>query len=295
MKNMSDIGAKHLFRLLPLAINLAIPTAISNQVIAAQSLTPPLLMATDYQAWDSVEKYLVSEKLDGVRAYWNGQALMTRSGRFINAPEWFSKNFPAQSLDGELWIKRNQFEKLSGIIRKKSPIDSEWRQIKYMVFDLPNNPHVFTQRYQQLTQLIKQSSSQSLHLVKQQEIPSVEKLTAMLADIIAKGGEGLMLHKKESLYQAKRSRDLQKLKPFSDAEARVIGYIPGKGKYSGMMGALKVINTEGKIFRIGSGFNLQERQSPPPINSQITYRYRGKTSNNLPRFATFLRQRNLIE
>lgn len=72
----------------------------------------------------------------------------------------------------------------------------------------------------------------------------------------------------------------------------MIAHIEGKGKYQGILGAIEVINAEGKKFKIGSGFSLQQRQSPPPINSRITYRYRGKTKYNTPRFATYLRLKN---
>jgi len=250
---------------------------------------PPLLLAKDYRSNIELSLYLISEKLDGVRAFWNGENLITRSGRLVNSPSWFTKDFPKSSLDGELWLGRQQFEKLSGIVRRKRPDDNEWRHVRYMVFDMPENLSTFERRYAQLQTLVRQAASRYLTLVSQQSIQSESDLNDHLSTIIAKGGEGLMLHRKDSLYQAKRSFDLQKLKPFDDEEAIVVAHFTGKGKFKDMMGAIEVINKEGIRFKIGSGFSRKERMDPPPINSEITYRYRGKTNKNTPKFATFLR------
>lgn len=113
----------------------------------------------------------------------------------------------------------------------------------------------------------------------------------MLDDVVKKGGEGLMLHRADSLYHSGRSDDLLKLKPWQDAEATVIEILPGKGKFSGMMGSLLVKDQSGHIFRIGTGFSNDERRSPPPVGSVITFKFTGTTKKGLPRFASFLRIR----
>jgi len=275
---------------LSLASIISQATTNSNQIDKLNFTSPPpFLLAKNYNAGVEISKFLISEKLDGVRAYWNGKNLITRGGHIINAPAWFTKEFPNVELDGELWLGRKQFEKLSGIVRKHQPIDREWHLVKYVVFDLPKDFATFEQRYQKLQTLKSKSSSRYITLVKQINLTSQFELDEYSARIIAKGGEGLMLHRKDSLYQAKRSFDLQKMKPFDDDEAVVIAHIEGKGKYKNMLGAIEVINKEGIKFKIGSGFSLKERLNPPPLNSEITYRYRGKTNKNTPRFATFLR------
>ena len=265
--------------------------AIANEiqpVVKLQSQKPALLLAKSFQESTNIENFLVSEKLDGVRAYWNGRQFISRGGKVINAPVWFTRNLPKQSLDGELWLARNQFDKLSGIVRKKNPVDSEWQEVKFVVFDLPLEPEVFQKRYQRIKSLV--NTSRSLTISKQLEFHDRKEFDNYYSEVIAKGGEGVMLHRKNSLYQGKRSYDLQKLKPYEDAEAKVVGYVAGKGKYQGLMGALEVVSKEGAKFKIGSGFSLQERKNPPAINSVITFRYRGKTKRNIPRFATFLRR-----
>ena len=279
---------------IPLGLASIISQATTNpsQIDALNFVSPPpFSLAKTYDKAADISMYLISEKLDGVRAYWNGVNLITRGGHIINAPDWFTKDFPKTELDGELWLGRKKFEKLSGIVRKHHPIDSEWHLVKYVVFDLPKDLATFEQRYQKLKSLKTLTSSRYLNLVKQINVASKLELSEHLSRIIAKGGEGLMLHRKRSLYQAKRSSDLQKLKPFDDDEAVVIAHIEGKGKYKNMLGAIEVINKEGIQFKIGSGFSLKERLNPPPLNSEITYRYRGKTNKNTPRFATFLRMK----
>ena len=112
------------------------------------------------------------------------------------------------------------------------------------------------------------------------------------AGVVKQGGEGLMLHRGASHYRAERNDDLLKLKPYQDAEARVVGHLPGKGKYAGMLGALEVETAEGLRFRLGSGLSDAERRAPPPLGCRVTYRYNGiNEKTGTPRFARFMRIR----
>lgn len=269
-----------------------VQTPLSN---ASDLPAPGLLLAKVYHDNTPLKKYWVSEKLDGVRAYWNGKELVSRQGNIYHAPKWFIANFPKTPLDGELWIGHHQFEKLSGIARKKIPVNSEWRQVSYQIFDMPpetDSPSLpFSRRLDHLKGLIPSLNIHWLKLIPQYKLPNEAALQEKLQLIVAQGGEGLMLHRGDSLYQTKRSDDLLKLKPHFDSEALVIKHLPGKGKYTGMLGSIKVQTPEGLQFRIGTGFSDQERESPPAIGSIITYRYRGKTRNGVPRFASFLRIR----
>jgi len=85
---------------------------------------------------------------------------------------------------------------------------------------------------------------------------------------------------------------LLKLKPFTDADATVIGYRPGKGRLAGMVGSLKVRTDQGTVVYIGSGFTDKECRHPPPLQSRITFRYQGLTKKGVPRFPVFIRVRN---
>jgi DNA ligase 1 len=266
---------------------------ISLLVISTSSTAkaPPIQLATNFREDITIQDYYVSEKLDGLRAYWDGKQLISKQGNLFTAPSWFIASFPTVPLDGELWIARQQFEKVSGIVRTQDSDNAQWKQVKFMVFDLPQNPLSFGLRVDEIAQIISQANSPYLQQVKQEKLPSIAALFSLLDEVVAAKGEGLMLHHQDALYETKRNNDLMKLKKFEDAEATVISHFLGKGKYQGYLGSLLVENNEGVRFKIGSGFSDEERQNPPPIGSTITYRFTGKTINNVPRFASFIRVR----
>jgi len=254
---------------------------------------PPILLAEVYRSGIDPAEYLVSEKLDGVRAYWDGQALRTRNGHPIHAPAWFVAPLPPQPLDGELWIGRGQFDALSGAVRRQMPDDSDWRQIRYLVFELPNAAGTFRERYEQLKREVERANVPWLKAVEQWENADRKALDLKLAEILKLGGEGLMLHRADATYTTGRSDVLLKMKLWRDAEAEVISHHPGKGKYAGMLGALKVRTADGAEFMLGTGFSDAERRNPPPIGTTVTYRYRELTKRGVPRFASFHRVRDL--
>ncbi|MCF6205199.1 MAG: DNA ligase [Methylococcaceae bacterium] len=257
----------------------------------ARNTQPEFSLAKTYAGKADLSDYWVSEKLDGVRAYWDGKQLISRQGNIFPAPHWFTKDFPTQPLDGELWLGRGQFQQLMSVVSKKQAIDSEWQKIGYYVFDLPQVKQSFTQRSKNLQQLVKNINSPYLHRVKQYRIANHSALEKHLKDIVKQGGEGLMLHRGEATNRKGRTKDLLKVKPYYDAEATVIAHTEGKGKFEGLLGAIVVETPKGKQFRIGTGFSMGQRRSPPSIGSQITYTYHGKTDAGIPRFASFLRTR----
>jgi DNA ligase-1 len=273
------------------ALLLSVMFALALPASAAEPL--PLLLAETENGQADVTLYLVSEKFDGVRAYWDGQSLRTRNGNTINAPRWFVENFPTRALDGELWIGRGQFERLSGTVRRQTPDDAEWRQVRYLVFELPQAPGTFRQRVQVLRAVLAEAGVPWLQAVEQFDIGNRKALAQKLAEIVKAGGEGLMLHRADALYTTGRSDVLLKMKPWNDAEATVIAHQPGRGKYAGMLGALRVRTDDGVEFLLGSGLSEANRRNPPPIGTIVTYRYRELTSRGLPRFASFLRVREI--
>lgn len=249
---------------------------------------PPLLLAEVYDEAVDPAAYWVSEKLDGVRAYWDGRQLYFRSGQAVAAPAWFTANFPAQPLDGELWLGRGQFDRLSAIVRKQTPDDADWRAVRYLIFELPNAPGSFSARVAAIERLLAQTGVAWLQAVRQFRVADRGELFTRLDAVVAGGGEGLMLHRADAAYRAGRGDDLLKLKPYLDREATVIAHLPGEGRHAGRLGAL-LVEDGGHRFRLGSGFTDAQRERPPPLGSHVTYRYRGLTATGLPRFATFLR------
>lgn len=260
-------------------------------VLSFANQAPPILLANVLGQHIDPAAYLVSEKYDGVRAIWDGKTLRFRSGRTVNAPDWFLARLPAEKLDGELWLARDAFERLSGYVRKTSPLDEDWRQIKYMIFELPDGTGTFADRAKRIQTIVGDAKWTQLVAVEQFKVADRATLKRRLDEVVSAGGEGLMLHLADAAYVTGRSDVLLKLKPAFDTEAIVVQHIPGKGKYASQMGALRVQMPNGKRFNIGTGFSDAIRKNPPPVGTNVTYTYRGLTNKGTPRFASFLRVR----
>ena len=272
-----------------LSITLALLAAPAGA--ASQPELPAPTLAGVYREGFDLTRYWVSEKLDGVRARWDGAALYSRRGNRLHAPPWFVEGFPAEPLDGELWLGRGTFEKLSGVVRRAVPDDDAWRGVRFMVFDLPAHPADFDGRLRRLRELFAGIASPRLGLVEQFRVADHTELLAALDRVVALGGEGLMLHDGRARYRAGRTNDLLKVKRHEDAEAVVVAHLPGRGKYAGLLGSLLVETPDGRRFRLGSGFSDEERRRPPPVGATVTYKHYGVTRNGIPRFASFLRVR----
>lgn len=259
---------------------------------AGTAPAPAMLLAETYTAGIAVRQYWVSEKFDGVRAQWDGHQLRFRSGGLVPAPAWFTAPFPPTPLDGELWLGRGRFDELSSIVRKLVPVDAEWRQVHYLVFELPGADGDFSARIARMHTLLAPTGAAWLHAVEQTRVADHATLMRRLAEVLHAGGEGLMLHRADAPYLTGRSDVLLKLKPWQDAEAIVVGIVPGRGKYAGQAGALDMQMPDGKRFRLGSGLPDALRRAPPPPGTRLTYRYQHLTPDGLPRFPRYLRVRD---
>ncbi len=276
--------------LMKLIVTLAFLFLILNLQATPQP-KPLIQLATSYKSVDDISQYWLSEKLDGIRGYWDGEKLATRQGNLIHTPKWFTHNWPTTAMDGELWIGRNQFQQTLSCVRKIHIVEKCWRKVRFMIFDLPKSNDTFDQRIQIMQEISHKTNSQYLTMITQFKLSNNSQLTAKLDDIIAKEGEGLMLHLGSAYYHTGRTANIMKLKKHLDAEATVIGHIEGKGKYTGKLGALKVKMSDGTTFKIGSGFTVQERTNPPQIGTIISFKYNGKTLAGIPRFARYWRIR----
>ena len=258
---------------------------------SVQAKATGVQLALDWPPGRSPQGFLISEKFDGVRAVWDGQQLRFRSGREIAAPDWFVRALPDHPLDGELWLGRGQFDRLSGLVRQQNPQDDRWRAVRYLVFDAPGLAGPFEARGQALRNAIDAARLPWLTWVEQFRLEDATALQAQLDAVVRAGGEGLVLHRADALWRAGRSDALFKLKPELDDEAQVIGYQPGKGRHAGLTGALLVRTPDGVQFALGSGLSDAHRRQPPELGSGVTYRYRDRTPSGVPRFATFVRVR----
>jgi DNA ligase-1 len=263
--------------------DIAAPPTTENQ-------TPHLLLANVWNPSINPTGWWMSEKYDGLRAYWDGRKLWSRKGNLIHAPDYFLAELPRDvALDGELWIGRGKFEETMSIVRSETP-DERWQRIRYMVFDAPRAKGVFEERMQFLRATLSEGN-RFVAVVAQERCQGVTHLLAERDRVVRQGGEGLMLRQPGSAYESERSSTLLKVKPSDDAEATVIAHEPGKGKLAGKLGALRVRTEDGREFSIGSGLTDAERESPPPVGTVITYRFQGLTAKGLPRFPSYLRVR----
>lgn len=264
--------------------------ALANEIPREKPERPQLILLKSYHKGLNVENWLMSEKLDGVRAYWDGQALYSRSGRKFAVPKWFTKDFPSFKLDGELWTKRSDFEHIVSIVNRQKP-HKGWQEITYEIFEVPDAPGNFPQRLKKIKSWQQRQASRYIHVIPQSICKDLSYLQSFLREVEQKGGEGVVVRNPDFPYHTGRSQTSLKVKSFQDAECQVTGYKKGRGKFTGMTGALYCQLQDQNIIAIGSGLSNKERANPPPIGSIITYKHNGYTSSGKPRFPVYLRIR----
>ena len=237
----------------------------------------------------------LSEKLDGVRCILNNGRLFTRTGKRIEAPRFFLQGLPkGRIFDGELYGTRGNFDKISGIVRKKIPVDAEWRRfIRYMIFDVVDDALDFEARQEILHQAVRLQPRTGgdppiCEIVRQTVCSDKAHLKKELTAIEIGGGEGLILRRPNSKYVFKRSSSLLKVKSFHDLDARVVEHQGGKGRNEARLGALVCELPDGTRFRCGTGFTDKQRENPPPLGSWVVVKYFELTKKGVPRFPTFV-------
>ncbi|CAB9512225.1 U-box domain-containing protein [Seminavis robusta] len=264
------------------------------------SIPAKIMLAHSYKKDNRMDPtgWLMSEKLDGMRAWWDGHTrkLWSRQGKAIYAPDWWLQSLPPDIiLDGELWLGRGKFQECMSIVRRQDRPQT-WNEITFVVFDAPDGTTVFDgyeERYKKAEEALKKvSAAQQFAKLHPYEIcDGKEHVKSKLEELEQQGAEGLMLRKPGSLYRGGRSNDLLKVKSSRDDEAVVASHEVGRGRHGGRLGAVHVVNRAGKRFKVGSGFTDAQREDPPPVGSVITYRYNELTNSGIPRFPVFVRIR----
>lgn len=253
----------------------------------AEAEPPPVLLAHTWENDVDLAGWWMSEKLDGVRAYWDGRRFLSRLGNEYIAPEWFVAGLPSTPLDGELWVGRKQFQRCVSIVRRQEAHD-EWREVRYLIFDAPAHDGPFEDRLQHIQDTLARHKPAYAQYHMHEVCKGTEHMRGELRRVEALGGEGLMMRRPRSRYEVGRSHTLLKVKSFHDAEARVIGHQAGTGKHKGRLGALLVEMPDGTQFAVGTGLSDAERGSPPPLGSIITYRYQELSDGGVPRFPSYV-------
>lgn len=252
-----------------------------------ESAAPALLLAESWDGAADPAGWWLSEKLDGVRAYWDGAQFLSRQGNLFHAPDWFTAGLPSVPLDGELWLGRKQFQRAVSVVRRQDKSE-HWRAIAFVVFDAPGLDKGFEARLEFVADCLRQSRPEFARAHEHVRCEGHDHLRRELERVEGLGGEGLMLRRAGSRYEGGRSATLLKVKRFLDAEARVVGHQEGAGRHKGRLGALLVELDDGTRFAVGTGLSDAERQSPPPIGSTIAFRYQELTEAGVPRFPSYV-------
>lgn len=272
-------------------------TASSSGATETETTTagPPILLAHSWDNEVDLTGWWMSEKLDGVRAYWDGKQFISRQGNQYMAPDWFTEDLPTDMhLDGELWLARKAFQRAVSIVRRQDKNDN-WKEILFLVFDAPQVDDVFEARVALVHETLGDLRPKYARPHEHERCKSIDHLKEELRRVEDLGGEGLMLRKPASRYEVGRSFTLLKVKSFHDAEARVMEHLPGAGRHKGRLGALSVELADGTHFSVGTGFSDHERDNPPPVGSIITFRYQELSDRGVPRFPSFVRVRTDVD
>src|SRR5258708_6961448 len=196
----------------------------------AEDSGPPLLLAESWDNAADLSDWWMSEKLDGVRAYWDGKQFLSRQGNLYHAPAWFIEGLPDVPLDGELWIDRKKFQRTVSIVRRQDKSDL-WNEVHYLVFDAPAASGGFEERLQFLKDSLARKEPKFARTLDHTRCKSLQSLRAELARVEALGGEGLMLRQPGSKYVAGRSTTLLKVKTFPDADALALCHHAYTGRH----------------------------------------------------------------
>ena len=235
----------------------------------------------------NITNWYMSEKLDGIRAYWNGKEFISKNGNKIYAPIWFTKDFPPFELDGELWSKREDFENIQNIVLDEIPT-TKWNELTYNIFEVPNTDGNFDKRLEKIKLWLEKNPNKFIKIIPQKICKNESDLDNYLKELIDKKAEGIILKNPNLDYFTGRNENILKVKKFYDEEGLVIGLNYSKeGKFK----SLKLKLENGIIFNLGGGFSKMQKENPPKIGDIVTFKYYDLTKNDKPKFASFLRVR----
>ncbi|MFT5697676.1 MAG: DNA ligase-1 [Desulforhopalus sp.] len=249
-----------------------------------------LMLPKVYSKSTNISGWLMSEKYDGVRGYWDGSQLFSKNGKKMFPPQEFIRSLPSFPLEGELWGGRGTFEQTVSIVNTQHP-HVGWLKLQFAIFDVPLSSQGFVDRIEKARDWFIDHPSPYAFVIKQIPVTGDAHLQRELDRIEGLGGEGLIVRKPDALYKAGRSMEILKVKNYQDAEATVVAHLPGKGKNEGRLGALLVEMADGTQFRIGSGFSDIDRENPPPIGTVVTFKFYGLYQSGIPKFPSYLRIR----
>lgn len=254
-----------------------------------------LLLANKWDKKLDVTGWLMSEKYDGVRCFWNGNELYSRSGSIIKTPKFFTRNFPRSPLDGELHLGRNNYEECAQIIANGEKDHSGWLQMSFIVLDAPAMNLLFRQRLSMLERVFTEGNNPTfMKLNKHRCVKDNSHVMEELARIESIGGEGVMLKNPSSLYEGRRTWAMLKVKSYLDEEAQILRKVffkMNKPTEKRRVKALIMKKENGIEFRLRNGLNSEKNKNSFEIGNTVTYKFKGYDQQNIPKFPVYQRMR----
>lgn len=247
----------------------------------------PLLKGKPWNFEQDLTGWWMSEKLDGVRAYWDGKQFLSTGYNIYHAPDWFTAGLPSHPLDGELWVARGNFQDAPDIAKSQG-IPDRWKELKYLIYDVPEAGGPFEERMKFLANALPKWKSPYAELVEHTVCQNNDHVREELERITDLKGEGLMVRKPGSQYEWAESSTILKIKKFLDMEVIVDDYEPGEGRHEGRVGALWVKLSTGVKCKVGTGLKDKDRDNPPAKGSIITVKYQNLTPDGSLRFPVYV-------
>lgn len=247
-----------------------------------------IMLPQVYQGGLDLSGWLMSEKLDGIRGYWDGRRLLSRNGLPFHPPPQFTANFPDFPVEGEIWGGRGTFETTVSIVRRDS-VEPGWLSLKFAVFDAPTVPGGFEQRLSRVSAWFEHHPAPHAFVIPQQPAGDAKRLQEELRRVEEGGGEGLVLRKSGSPYTVGRSPDVLKVKSYEDREGLVVEQLFGEGENGDRLTSLLIELPESRIrFKLGNGLSDELRRRPPPVGATFTFKHYGYYDTGVPRFPSYL-------
>ena len=220
------------------------------------------LLLSDYIG-QTVEGWLASEKIDGIRALWNGSQFVSRNGVVFAVPDWFKAGMPDCLLDGEF------FAGSLGLTISATQA-GRWQEVRFHAFDMPSAAP-FKDRVARLATMALPAHCEVVRHWSTDTVGAIRKAD----EIAGAGGEGLVVRNPSAPYVTGRSSAALKIKPTRSAEMIVHGF-HGRGIIGDWCGVTVKLNTGEKV----------------ELGDRVTFAFIGVTDNGIPRCPSFIALRD---
>lgn len=207
-----------------------------------------------------------------------------------------SLNLTGVEFDGELYKHGMPHEEIRSRVSRTVGHHPDYEEIEYHIYDMVSNHEQIT-RLNHLESLIVTHpdwiKDNPLRRAPSYLATDLKEIEAQYERILNLGYEGIVLRHPKNVYKRTRSTHLMKLKPRLSGIYEVLNSIEEysiQGEPKHTLGALILKDTEGNVFKVGSGFTRGQREDYWKVNLRGRWakiRYQSCTVNGLPKMASF--------